>query len=251
LANSLSFNTTDLGDYGLTLAHSDIPGLTQQSPSQLIQDISYSFQPKRPPKIINIDVDVMGSTRAILDGYLDDIKFIITHESAKVLKLDHITDRYWNTKLESFVGYYSSPYHWSGTITFKADDPMAYDNSATSSDHAIDSDPDTVVETTGGTGTILPVYTLTAKEDLGAITLKLENLTTDEELQWEGTLNTDSYVTVDVPAWVVSLDGTVDMADVSGQFPRLAANVANSIKVTGLYSSVAGVLNIAYRKRYL
>ena len=251
MANSFSFNAIDLSDYGLTLSHSDIPAFAQQSPSQLIQDISYSFQPKRPPKIINVDVDVKATTRALLDDYLDSIKFVIVGETAKVLKLDHIDDRYWNAKLDSVMGFYTSPYHWEGTISFKADDPMAYDNTAISSDHAIDSDPDTVLETTGGTGTILPVYTLTAKENLGAITLKVENVSLDEELQWDGSLTTNDEIEIDCPNWVVSKNGVADMADVSGKFPRLGGNLANTIKVTALYSTVAGELNITYRNRYL
>lgn len=251
MANSFNFNSTDLSAYGLKVLNFDIPNFAQQSESQLIQDISYGFQPKRPAKVIVIDVAITGADRSTLDGYLDSIKRILVSETAKALKIDAITDRYWNAKLEALSGYYNGATYWGGTVTLRADDPMAYDNSETSSDHSINADPKTVVEAVGGTGTVLPVYTLTAKENLGAVTIKLENLSLDEELQWDGSLTTDDELEIDVANWTVKKNGTEDMADVSGKFPRLAANLNNSIKVTGLYSSVAGELNITYRKRYL
>ena len=255
MANSFSFNAVDLSVYGLTLAHSNIPGLAQENRSQLIQDLSYSFLPKRPPKPINIDVDVTAATRALLDDYLDSIKFQVTSEVSKVLKLDHITDRYWNTKLDSFIGSYTSPYHWSGTITFKADDSMAYDNTEDDNTHNIDASPKSIMEAVEGTGTVLPVWTLRAKEALGTPTIKLENVSIDEEFQWTGTFTTDDKLEIDVANWLVKKNenSTTGMAGVvaGSKFPRLSANMNNTIKVTGLWTAVTGTLQIVYRNRYL
>lgn len=250
MANSFNFDGTDLSTYGLKVKNCNIPDFAQESARQLIQDISYSFQPKRPPKVITIEAIVQGASRSTLDGYLDNIKVITVSESACKLKLDSITDRYWMAKLVSFTGSYLTAGIYEGILTFQADDPMAYDNTETSSDHSINADPKTVTEAVGGTGTVNPVYTLTAKENLGAVTIKLENLSLNEELQWDGSLTTDDELEIDVANWTVKKNGTDDMSDVSGKFPRLAANLTNSIKVTALYSSVAGELNIKYRKRY-
>ncbi len=250
MANSIDFNGFDLSDYGLVLTHGNPQDFQQLSDSQQIEDIAYSFNPKHQPMVFRLDVDVIAATRATLDSYLDSIKAIIVTEIAARLEFDTIIDRYWMAKLDAFNGGYRAPGYFSGVMIFRADDPLGYDNTEVSSDHAIDTDPKTVVETPGGTGYINPVYTLTAKENLGAITIKLENISTDEELQWTGTLTTNDELEIDVANWTVKKNDVDDM-DIIGQFPRLAPNTANSIKVTALYSSVAGELNITYRNRYL
>lgn len=245
----MNFNAINLANYGLVVTHSNIPDSRQQYESQLIQDISYGFKPKKPPKIIRLEVSVIATSRAILDGYLDSIKSAITTEEAKVFKLDTVTDRYWTAKQTDFEGKYRAAGLWEGTIIFQADDPMAYDNTETSSDHNIDADPKTVTETPGGTGYINPVYTLTAGEDLTDVTIKLENLTTEEEIQWTGSLANTEELEIDVATWIVKKEGTADMSSVTGKFPRLAPNMLNSIKVTAF--STTGSLNITYRERFL
>jgi len=246
----LNFNAIDLSAYGLVVTHSNIPDSTQQYESQLIQDISYGFKPKKPPKIIRLEVTVLAVDRATLDGYLDNIKSVIVTEVAKVFKLDTITDRYWNAKQTTFEGKYRAAGMWEGIVVFQADDPMAYDNTETSSDHNIDADPKTITETpSGGTGYINPVYTLTAGENLTDVTIKVENLTTDEEIQWTGSLAITEELEIDVATWIVKKEGVADMSSVTGQFPRLAPGIANSIKVTAF--STTGSLNITYRERYL
>lgn len=250
MANSLNFDANDLSAYGLVVTHSNIGDFKQQYDSQLIQDISYGFKPKKPPKIIRLEVAILAAVRATLDGYLDSIRSAIVTEDASVLKLDAITDRYWNAKLTTFEGGYKAAGTWEGVMEFQADDPMAYDNTETSSDHALDvTDPKTVIETPGGTGYINPVYTLAAGEDLTDVTIKVENLTTDEELQWTGSLANGEELEIDVATWIVKKEGTADMSSVTGQFPRLAPGIANSIKVTAF--STTGSLNITYRDRFL
>lgn len=249
MANSLSFNSGDLSTYGLKVLNFDIPSFSQQNESQLIQDISYGFTPKRPAKIITVEVGITGADRSTLDGYLDSIKRILATETAQELAIDAVSGRYWLARLENILGLYNGPDYWGGSITFRCNDPMAYDNSETSSDHNIDADPDTVVEAVGGTGIVLPVYTLAAGEDLTDVTIKVENLTTDEELQWTGSLSNGEELEIDVAQWIVNKEGSASMATVTGQFPRLAPNINNSIKVTGF--STTGTLNITYRKRYL
>lgn len=243
----------DLSAYGLIVTHSNIPDFRQQYESQLIQDISYGFKSKKPPKIIRLEVSILAATRAILDGYLDSIKSTIVTEIAKTLTLDTITDRYWNAKQTTFEGTYMAAGLWQGIMVFQADDPMAYDNTevGVGNDYPIGAVETTIIETPGGTGYINPVYTLTAGENLTDVIIKVENLTTDEELQWTGSLTTGQELEIDVANWVVKKEGMENMSSVTGEFPRLAPNRANSIKVTALYSSVAGNLNITYRNRYL
>ena len=104
----------------------------------------------------------------------------------------------------------------------------------------------------GGTGYASPVYTLTAKNTLTGATIKVENLTTEEELVWgPGDLAIDGTLVIDVEKWLVSKGVVADMATVSGKFPRLKPAVLNQIKVTGLYTTTEGNLNIKYRDAYL
>lgn len=254
MANSLNFNSTDLSAYGIIVKSSSIGNFRQEYESQLIQDISYAFTPKRPPKVIRLEVAVTASDnlRATLDGYLDNIKLKIVTDAAKVLKLDTISARYWNAKLTTFEGRYRSKGLFEGVMVFQADDPMAYANTEENNDHTIDATPKTITETPSGTGYILPVWTLTPGENRTA-TIKLENLTTDEEMQWTGTLLSGKDLVIDTDTWYVSNDGGDSMAEVvdGSVFPRLKPGVANSIKVTALYDAVNGNLNITYRNRWL
>lgn len=248
MSNSLSFNDVDLSAYGLKVLNSNVPDFAQANESQLIQDLSYGFQPKRPPKIITVEVVVQATSRSALDGYLDSIKSETVTTSAAKLELDMITDRYWMAKLEGIAGIYRAHDIWMGSLTFRIDDPTAYAASETSSNFNVDADPDTLIEAVGGTGYVNPVYTLTAGEALTDVTIKVENLTTDEELQWTGSLANGEELEIDVANWIVKKEAVASMSGVSGQFPRLAPGVNNSIKVTGF--STTGTLNIKYRVRY-
>ena len=250
----MNFNTHDLSVYGLIVTHSNIPDFKQIYDSQLIKDISYAFTPKKPPKIIQLGVSVLAVDRATLDSYLDSIKFVVVSEVAKVFKLDTITDRYWNAKKTTFEGGYKAAGLFEGVMVFQADDPMAYDNTevGVGNDYPISAADETIIETPGGTGYINPVWTLTPGEDRTA-TIKLENLTTDEEMQWTGTVSNGHDLVIDTANWHVTDNAVASMAEVvaGSVFPRLAPGIANSIKVTALYDSVAGNLNITYRNRWL
>ena len=98
MANSINFNANDLADYGLVITHGNPQDFQQMSDPQLIEDTSYSFQPKRPPHVFRLNVAIAAATRATLDSYLDSIKGIIATETAAELKFDTITDRYWTAK---------------------------------------------------------------------------------------------------------------------------------------------------------
>lgn len=250
MASSISFNDTDLSTYGLIVTSSNANILKQLVSFIQLKDRGYRAGVKRPPRPISLDIAVIGTSRANLDSNLDNIKRIITTETDSKLILDILSNRYYMACLRDFDGEYRSPTLFKGSMDFICVDPLGYSTTLTESNHSIDADPDTVTETTTGTGMVNPVYVLTAREDLGAVTIKLENVTTDEELQWTGTLNTDDYLTVDVPNWIVRKDGTVSMSTVTGQFPRLQPG-ANSLKVTALYSSVEGDLDITYRNTWL
>ncbi len=248
MANSINFDTNNLSAYGLVLTHGNPQDFEQLSDSQLIEDISYSFNPKRLPKIFKLEVTVTANTRATLDGYLDSIRGIVVTDTAAPLKFDTILDRYWMAKLSTFTGSYRAAGWFQGVMIFQADDPLAFDNTEVSSDHNIDADPKTINETTGGTDYISPVFTLTAGEILTGVTIIIENVISQEELQWTGSLGIGEELEIDVANWMVKKTGVDDMATVTGQFPRLIPNAINQITVTGF--SNTGTLNITYRNVY-
>jgi hypothetical protein len=250
MSNSLEYNGIDLSTYGLTvLASSPILATFLKAETVQLPDLSLATQSISPPKPIELDILVHASSLAQLQGYLDAIKLIVAQKEAKQLILDVQDDRYWMARFQHLRGQIISPIAYRGELAFVADDPLAYKTNETSSDHNIDADPDTVVETVGGTAYIKPIYTLTAGENLTDITLKVENTDTDEELQWEGSLANTEELEIDVDLWIVKKEGVADMATVSGQVPRLVPASDNHIKVTDF--SNTGTLNIKYRDAYL
>lgn len=250
MANSFSFAGDDLSVYGLIVTTSRANVIEQLVSYVQLKDRSYSLGIKKLPRLISVGVSIIGSTRAELDSNLNNIKKIIATEADGQLILDILSSRYYMARLTRFDGQYRAAILFEGSIDFICVDPLGYSTTLIERNHDINASPKTVVEAVTGTGFINPVYVLTAREDLGAITLKLENLTTDEELQWTGTLDTDDYLTVDVANWIVRKGVTVSMATVTGQFPRLKPG-NNSLKVTALYSAVAGDLDITYRNTFL
>jgi len=248
MTNSITFNSIDLGDYGLTITQTDINRFEKRGDYTRIKDLSITGQSTREPKQIWSKFVVKGSSRAILDGYLDYIKMTLDGNVERTLVFDVLDDRYFLCKLERFDGGYISPYVFQGDVQFMCADPLAYSTTLTSSDHVINADPITVTETTLGSAYIRPIYTLTATAELGAIVLKLENANTTEELQWDDSISDTEVLEIDCENWKVELDGVASMTNISGQFPTLAPSAANSIVVTGVS---AATLNIQYRNRYL
>jgi len=247
VANSLTFNSTDLQDYGLITTSYDLP-VAQDAQSIRLQNKAYAWRSSLQPKAIAVGVVVTAASQALLITALDNIKTKLnTREDAELI-LDILSTRYWNARFDSFNGGFVSPTAWRGNLSFTTLDPLAYSTSETDSDHNIDADPDTVIETAGGTANTEPVYTLTAGEALNGVTIELNNLTTEVALTWEGDLADTDELEIDVANWLVTKNDTPSMAAVSGQFPYLQPG-ANSIKVTNF--STTGTLKILYRARYL
>jgi predicted phage tail component-like protein len=247
---SINYNGTDLSTYGLTLkSEMDALAVALDYNSVQLPDRSYVSRPQLPPKSLNFEVVVKATTSVLLQTYLDAIRRICAQLTDKPLILDVISDRFWEARFTGMSGQRIAPSVWEGTLSFVADDPLSYSTTQTSSDFSIDADPKTITESVGGTFRAKPLYTLTAGEALNDITLLVKNVTLDEELSWEGSLSNGERLTIDVPYWIVKVEGTADMADVSGEFPGLVAGQTNYITITGFGS--AGSLNIQYRDTYL
>ena len=247
MANSFKYNGTDLSTYGLSITSSNAHIISQIIPSIQLKDRAYNSGYQRPARPFNFNIAVIGTGVSDVITKLDNIKKTMVTETSNQLILDVITTRYFNAQLESFDGTFSAPTVWEGSVSFTCADPLGYSTTETSSDFNIDADPDTVIEAVGGTGLVNPVYTLVAGGTLSTITLKVENVTTDEELQWTGSLVDEDEIEIDVKHWTVKKNDTESMT-ISGEFPRLTHG-ANSIKVTAF--GTTGTLNIKYRDTYL
>ncbi len=250
MSHSLTYNGTDLSTYGLiVLVYSPIFGMNMDADLIQLPDHALASKSTRTPKAITLDVIITGADRATLLSYIDSIKGALNEDEACSLVLDEKSDRYWTARMIKLEGRFVSPTSFEGQLLFSADDPAAYAVSNTSSDFNINSDPDTVEEAVGGNTYVYPVYTLTAGENLTDVTIKLENLDTDEELQWTGSLANGEVLVVNTNSWLVTKEGTANMSSVTGQFPRLKGDMTNRIKVTAF--STTGTLNIAYRDKYI
>lgn len=245
--SSFTFNNVNLNDYDLIVITSDFHVFSQSITLTQLQDYAIPGAYKWPARTIRLSVIVRGDSVTDIIAKLDNIKKVLATTEDKPLILDIINTRYWNARLKSFDGEFKSITVWSGKIDFVCTDPAAYATTETQSQYTIDTDPETVTETAGGTSFASPVFTLTAGADVPSATIVLENTTTAEALTWAGDLETGDKLEIDTAHWIVKLNGTASMSGVSGQFPRLQPG-ANSIKVTGLS---AGTLDIVYRARYL
>lgn len=249
MANSFSFNGTDLADHGLVITTSRANILSQLVSYVQLKDRGYSSGIKREPKSISLDIAILGASHADINTNIDNIKKTITTETDGELVLDVLPGRYFNAQLESFDGDYEAPAIFVGVIGFICVDPLGYSTGVeTSHNHPINEAPFTTVpETTTGTGMVNPVYTLNAEQNL-TNTIMIENLNTGEELRWTGSLTPGQKLIIDVPGWIVKKEGDASMATVTGQFPRLQSG-ANQIKVTNF--GTTGSLDITYRNNYL
>ena len=250
MSNSLTFNSTDLSAYGLIVISRTSSDFRQEVDYTQLLDSAYPFGATRAAKPVHLRIAVTGSSYADVESKLDSIKLILNQRDTKHLILDTQDGRYFKAQFVSLSGQYQSLTSFVGELSFICPDPLAYDNSETSSDFNLDvSDPKTITETTGGTGYIKPVSTLKAGEALNAVTIKVECIETVEELQWTGSLANGEELEIDVANWTVKKEGSASMATVTGLFPRMLPNEDNSIKVTAF--STTGTMNIKYRNTYV
>ncbi len=249
MAYSINFDGNDLSDYSLVLTSPGSNLFSQKVGRVQLQDRGYAFRPAREPRTIISNFVVTGTTRANLDSNLDNIKRLLTKLVVKQLKFDVLSGRYFNAILETFEGKYLSDILFRGVLEFICPDPVAYSTTETSSTFNIDADPKTVSEVRTGSAFLLPVWLLTAGETLSGVTVKLDNLTTIEEIQWTGSLLATEELIIDSERWLVTKEGNADMGSVTGKFPRLEPQISNQIKVTAF--GTAGTLNITYKEAFL
>jgi phage-related protein len=242
--NSFTFNGTDLSAYGLIV--NKYPNLFQRTmESAQLKNKAKAIGTSRPKKTLEFNVTIAAADAATLQSHLDSIRGVLNLEDDAVLSMDKYTDRYWMASCPSMVPAEEGSCYWIGTIIFVANDPDAYDNSETTSNHTIDADPKTFNEVVGGTAETKPVYTLTADDTITAITIT--NATTGEEFEITVAMMATDVLVINTDTMVVTLNGTEVMTGVpvTSQYPKLLPGT-NAFTVTGFHGAMVTV----YPKRY-
>jgi phage-related protein len=246
---AITFNSTDLSTYGLTMTRNDALQAIQDIQTSQLSDRSFASPPLRQPHSVLLSFALTGASLATNLTNLDNIKRILLLPATDCqLILSVMPARYFLAQCVSVNPKIESKELFTGEITFTCADPYGYNTTPTSNTTNINADPKTLNETVGGSAYALPVWTLTAGDILAAVTIKLENLTTDEELCWTGSLAVTDTLVIDSYHWTVKKNGTDSMATVTGEFPRLSPGIVNSIKVTAFGTN--GTLNIGYRDTF-
>ncbi len=246
----LTFDSIDLSTYGLVITYSNIHALFQKVEHTQLENLAYGENAKKEPRYPKFEFAITGTSMMDLRDNLDAVKIVLVTKTARTLAIDTLVGRYFNAQLISMKGEYKSTRLFVGDMEFKCVDPLAYSTSEISHDYDLDiEDPKTIEETTGGTGYIKPIYTLTAGEALNDVTIKVECIEAGEELQWIGSLANGEELEINVATWLVRKEEVASMATVTGQFPRLLPGTDNRIKITGF--GILGTLNIKYRNRFL
>ena len=162
MANSFSFNSTDLGgaNYGLTVLENSFPFLAQ--PNIDVRIVAQQFGGVSRfgsfgTLVIPIRCVVTGSTAADLWTKMDAIRTILDPQlGEKNLQLDWITDRYWKALLGSSIeAGISGVYHKEFDMRFVASDSRAYSTTTRSSpDFTITTTPQTLTVESGPTAVV-------------------------------------------------------------------------------------------------
>jgi len=255
MANSLSFDAVDMGDYNMVVNSAGASPFGQIVSYIQLQDKGYPFRPQREPRIITVQFTVTGTSRSNLDSNLDNIKRNLTKLEPFQLIFDALSTRYYMAILERFEGTYIQPAMFRGTMRFVCPDPVAYSTTENTVTQDVTADPTTLyipessAAVVGGSAFILPEWVLTAGETLSSVTIKLKNETTIEEIQWTGSLTSAQELIIDSSTWLVTKVATADMSTVTGKFPRLEPYIRNELTVTAF--GTTGTLTVIYRDGYL
>jgi len=245
MANSLTFNGTDLTAYGLIVKTRDMP-VEFSTDSVLVEDISYAGNSKVPPKNISLNVAITGASITNLKSNLDSIKSVLNVQIDAQLILDTLSDRYWMARFKRLSGTYKG-IMFDGVLDFTCFDPFAYAVAPSSDATAIvNAVADNAIIFTGGNALIRPVYTILSDAIRVGTNVILHSDNTDEEIEWTGNLANGTVLVFDTALWVVKKNTVEDMATVDGQFPTLVQDTTNLILTAGF----TGTLTVTWRNRY-
>lgn len=275
MANSFSYDTTDLDGLGLNVQPYNepwmpVPNLTKARPPQGPAEFhAVNYQEGS----IILDCVVRGSSTADLHSKMDAIVLLLDPTLGnKRIDLDEITDRFWYGRLVSGI---LTPQKGDRSTTFKLKFETTGAGHSTTEDDAtftIASDPDSFnvdsAGAIGGTSKTLPVWYIRNTEGgdvTGTFTLQNTTLN-DPAFSWTGTLEDDRWFRIGSVNAIGRFLYTLDKSDGTGadptaetytsvisgynsrDWPLLKPNTQNAMTVTGLSS---GTVRSVYRDRFI
>ena len=252
MAGGFSFGGTTAASLGLTLLESPIPALAtlrEREASIEGKHGEYDFGTEFGRRELRLQCLLVGTSASDLWAKMDTLaKTLDPRQAYQQLIFDFMASRYYLARVSAIPELQKfSPRKGHMELSFKVKDAFAYGTSLVQSSHTITVDPQSVSESVGGNAPAEPEYQLTCGSAISGGTVVVNNATSDLSLSWGGTLAAGDVLAIKLANWVCERNGTVVMANVSGQFPALRGGTANSITVSGF----RGTAVIEYRSRWL
>lgn len=261
MADSLSFNSIDLANYGVTVLAPFMPIFSVASAplvSLALSDGGVSSPNRYPAKAMSVPCIVKGAGYADLLSKLDSISKILGERDLVPLSFDHISDRYWMSKIAGEI----EPNILGSSVAqlnlpFLSPDPHAFATSETTIDSG--SVPGTVAVTPGGTVETYPIITVVV--NAACTGFSIANDTLGESIEWTSPNSPDTdlvsgdIIILDCRKWyktfsiqrVAEAEPTIIMNGIEGIFPQMSPGISNDIVFTTISGSS---FSIVFNDRY-
>lgn len=273
MSKSMTYGGTSLADFGLQVTEYSIPEMADidfHKHTAIFGDSEFTSV-NFTTRTIRIQCTVRADTKSELQSRMDSIKGLLNPIlTDKVITIDAIEDRRFIGRLKSM----SEPtvkgrWAFAFRMTFEC---MAETQSIdeTNASIAIATDPDTLaISAPSGNASRIPTEFYLRNETgatLTSVTITLSNDTTNETIEWKGTIQDDYWLRIGTLGDDGRFQGTLEVSTTngadpealewvdarvgyqSGEWPRLKGGVENSMTVTGIST---GTLEHTYRDRYL
>lgn len=233
MANSITFNSTDLSTYGLTVLGgdwTDWPAMDERAQPLAQHDGLVGAPRLYRQRTIRLACVIVASGMTQLKAYIDSIKAVLWEREACAATLDLQPDRYWMARASLDGCDIVGPTTAEATLVLYCLYPFAYASSEseheeTSIDVGVEGESYTV--TAGGT---VPAYPMIVFEASGtSTTLIIEHDDLDTRLQYTGGLESGDKLRIkcEPSEWLVEKMPSGEdaysevMTDINGQWPYL------------------------------
>lgn len=267
MGNSLTFNSTYLGNYGVYRLIGDYPTGSEFGVDTVelgTLDGGLLGISRLKPKTISVPIAVTGSGHSGLKSNIDSVLKVLSYRTDASLSFDSWSDRYWTARVIGSPSFqHQGPTVVTGTLQFLCPDPAAFASSATTVSKAVTATPtvpDTLSCTVGGTSLAWPVVTITVTSGTFS-QVAIELASTLVRFSWvkpdgAADLSTGDAIKFDCDPrqqlCSIKRSGdstyTASMSNAEGRF--FALNPLNSAETVRVYN-IVGNATVVWRNRYL
>ena len=259
----MTYNSVDLSGAGYDVEVEDVSIPSFPTPRIDIQSVPYgggiSQGKYYEPFQIAVQAVILGTSVADLQDNCQAVAAVFDVDADKSLVFDYYDNTIrWMARLtdssSAKVSIHARRFRW----TFTCPNPIAEDASATSEVATPDSDSYTFYVPAsgnlGGNYEATPAYTIKANGACAA-SVKLKNVTRDEEIEYAAALINGDWLEIDTALWTVrkSTDSGTSWTNVIGNctaspFPKLDDGAHNEMLLTNCDNST---ITTSYRARYI